>query len=244
MNPHDPHSDGPQRPPTPSTGPRRPARVRKPLDMRPVAVLVAIGLVMVGAVFAWDTLSNPSSRALRPSDGLESLVVPEFTLTTQDGEPFSRADLLGSITVVDFFFTNCPAICPALSRSMKRIQDAVGDRGVRLVSISVDPVNDTPAQLRQHARDLGANTGVWTFATGTDFEQIAAISEGGLKLGLSKDEARRIPLPGGDDMDWIEHSGKLILLDPEARVIGLYSGLSEPEVDDLIRRVLRATARR
>ena len=222
---------------------RPPRRVRKPLDMRPVAALVALGLLMVGAVFVWDTFSNPTSRALRPQEGLESIVVPEFSLTTQDGATITHADLAGHLTVIDFFFTNCPAICPALSRSMKRIQDATAGRGVRLLSISVDPENDTPAHLKQHAREIGADTRVWTFATGKNFEQIAAISEGGFKLGLSKDEARRIPVPGGTDMDWIEHSGKLILLDREARVIGLYSGLSEPEVDDLIRRLLRATSR-
>ncbi|MBX3351413.1 MAG: SCO family protein [Phycisphaeraceae bacterium] len=222
----------------------RPRRVRRPLSMRPVAFLVVFGLSTVLAVLLYDNFRNPASRALQQDPGLESLVVPEFTLTAQDGRAISRDDLLGHLTVIDFFFSNCPAICPALTRSMKRIHDAVGDRGVRLLSISVDPINDTPAALREHAREVGADPRVWTFATGRDFEEIAAISEGGLKLGLSKDSARRIPLPGGDDMEWIDHSGKLILLDQDARVIGLASGLDEREVDQLISRLLRATSRR
>lgn len=223
---------------------RKAKRARRPLSMRPVAFLVAFGLSTVLAVLVYDTVRNPSSRALRADPGLESLIVPEFTLTAQDGRPYTRDDLLGHITVIDFFFSNCPAICPALTRSMKRIQDAVGDRGVRLLSISVDPINDTPAAMREHAREVGADPLVWTFATGRDFEEIAAISEGGLKLGLSKKSDRRIPLPGGDDMEWIDHSGKLILLDRYAQVIGLASGLDEREVDQLILRLLRATHRK
>jgi protein SCO1/2 len=142
---------------------------------------------------------------------------------------------------MDFFFTNCPAICPALSRSMKQIQDAVGDRGVRLVSVSVDPKNDTEATLLAHSNELGADPAVWTFLRADDFEQVRVLSEDGLKLGLSLDDSRPIKTRLGDDMPWIDHSGKLLLLDSEARVIGLYSGLDERDVAALIQRLARAT---
>lgn len=219
---------------------RTPRRPTKPLSLKPVAFLVAFGVAAVAGVLVIDTLRNSSAGALRPDDGLESLVVPEFRMTTQDGETFTRDDLLGHITVMDFFFTNCPAICPALSRSMKRIQDATAGRGVRLVSVSVDPANDTIDALRAHAKELGANTEVWTFLRADDFAQVRALSEDGLKLGLSLDSARPIKIPRGE-MPWIDHTGKLVLLDDQARVIGLASGLDEREVDALIVRLLRAT---
>jgi cytochrome oxidase Cu insertion factor (SCO1/SenC/PrrC family) len=227
--------------PAPNSRTKKRRKQPKPLTLKPVALLAAVGVLAAGGVLVFDTLRNPQAAALAQDPGLEVLVVPEFAMTTQSGEAFTRADLLGNITVMDFFFTNCPAICPALSRSMKMIQDAVGDRGVRLISVSVDPTNDTEAALRTHAQELGADPAVWTFLRADDFEQVRVLSEDGLKLGLSLDDSRQIKTRMGDDMPWIDHSGKLLLLDSEARVIGLYSGLDERDVAALIKRLAHAT---
>ena len=189
-------------------------------------------------------INDPRKKALTPDENLESLVVPEFAMISQTGETFTRDDLVGHLTVLDFFFTNCPAICPALSRSMKQIQDAVGDRGVKLLSISVDPVNDTPETLRAHAQELGADPNVWTFLRAENFEEVRRVSEDGLKLGLTLDDSRPIKTRTGDEMPWIDHTGKLVLLDQNARVIGLYSGLDQRDVVDLIERLVDATTER
>lgn len=233
-------------PPTPSSpgapgapGPRR--RARKPLSLKPVVIVAVAGVACALGVLALDHVRNPQAAALKADEGLDALVVPEFTMTAQNGETFTRSDLLGRVTVLDFFFTSCPAICPALARSMKQIQDAVGDRGVRLVSISVDPEHDTVPVLRAHAEEVGADPDVWTFLRADDFEQVRRVSEDGLKLGLTLDEERPIKARTGADMPWIDHSGKLVLLDPQANVIGLYSGLDGREVAALIKRLERAT---
>jgi protein SCO1/2 len=228
-------------PPSPHRAPRARRKPTKPLSLKPIVLLVAVAILAAGGVLVYDTIRDPQAAALKQDANLDVLVVPEFAMTTQSGEPFTRDDLLGHITVMDFFFTNCPAICPALSRSMKNIQDAVGDKGVRLVSVSVDPKNDTEAILRAHAQELGADPAVWTFLRADDFEQVRVLSEDGLKLGLSLDDSRQIKTRLGDDMPWIDHSGKLLLLDSEARVIGLYSGLDERDVARLIERLTRAT---
>lgn len=234
-------NDQPTPSPSPRTAPRKRRKPTKPLSLKPIILLVVVALLAAGGVLVYDTIRDPQAAALKQDPGLEVLVVPDFAMTTQSGEPFTRADLVGHITVIDFFFTNCPAICPALSRSMKLIQDAVGDNGVRLVSVSVDPTNDTEAALSAHAQELGADPAVWTFLRADDFEQVRALSEDGLKLGLSLDDSRQIKTRLGDDMPWIDHSGKLLLLDREARVIGLYSGLDERDVAALIQRLTRAT---
>lgn len=219
-------------------------RKQRPLTLKPLLLLAVVGVASAAAVLVYDTINNARDRALTPDPGLESLTVPQFTMTTQSGETFTRDDLLGHLTVVDFFFTNCPAICPALSRSMKQIQDAVADRGVRLVSISVDPTNDTSETLTAHAREIGANTEVWTFLRADDFEAVRKVSEDGLQLGLSLDGSRPIKTGTGGEMPWIDHSGKLVLLNADAQVIGLYSGLDQREVGALIQRLADATSER
>lgn len=72
------------------------------------------------------------------------------------------------IVVMDFVFTSCTTICPLLSSKMARLQEKLGDRlgkEVFLVSVSVDPVRDTPQRLEAYAAKWKARPG-WTFLTG------------------------------------------------------------------------------
>lgn len=75
--------------------------------------------------------------------------------------------------VLDFVFTTCTAVCPILSRTFAELQ-ARSDpaRPLRLVSISIDPQNDTPAVLRSYARQFGAGK-QWRFYTGTVAQSVA-----------------------------------------------------------------------
>jgi protein SCO1 len=74
--------------------------------------------------------------------------------------------------VLNFVFTSCSAICPVQSRIFAELQGRAGPR-LRLVSISIDPLNDTPQRLRDYARGLRAGSG-WRFYTGTPDTSAAA----------------------------------------------------------------------
>src|SRR5882724_3969430 len=70
---------------------------------------------------------------------------PEFSLTSQDGEQISLANLRGKVVAVAFIFTRCTAACPMLTPLMSLAQDRLGrDFGskVAFASITVDPEND------------------------------------------------------------------------------------------------------
>lgn len=78
----------------------------------------------------------------------------------------------GSITVYTFAYTRCAPHCGETTRIMQTMQqrlDEVETRGipVELVTVSFDPEHDTPAVLKQYARQVGANYDRWRFATGT-----------------------------------------------------------------------------
>jgi len=68
---------------------------------------------------------------------------------------------------LNFIFTSCSAVCPIATRTMAELQGQMrpGEH-LRLVSISLDPLNDTPAVLRDYARKAGAGPG-WHFYTGS-----------------------------------------------------------------------------
>ena len=94
----------------------------------------------------------------------------EATLLTQDGVEVELVeDVIGDrIVVVDFIYTTCTTVCPVLSAVMLQVQGELGDRlgnEVLLVSISVDPLRDTPARLKDYAKKLRSGDG-WLWLTG------------------------------------------------------------------------------
>jgi protein SCO1/2 len=98
---------------------------------------------------------------------------PQFALASQDGARVTLADYHGRVVAVTFIYTSCTDTCPLLTDKMARVQDALGaDFGSKIafVSITVDPVRDTPKVLKQYAQNFGANLGGWAFLTGDPAE--------------------------------------------------------------------------
>lgn len=154
--------------------------------------------------------------------------VPEFSLVDQDGHPYGSAELRGQVYVASFFFTRCPSICPLLMKSVKRLQDAYKDKGIdgiRLVSISVDPENDTPERLLAYGRELGIDPGRWTLLTG-DLDAVHRLAASGFKVPIGTPAP---PGPGG--LVDVAHTGKVVLVDQQGRIRGYYDtdemGLNE-----------------
>ena len=143
---------------------------------------------------------------------------PEFALVDSDGRPFSGAALKGQVYIVNFFFTSCRSICPAIMHGMAKLQagfDERGIQGVRLVSISVDPEHDTPEILRAYGKDLGVKPERWTLLTG-DPARIRAVVVDGFKTPLEHGLATSAtPIA-------IAHTGKVVLVDGSGGIRGYY----------------------
>jgi len=140
--------------------------------------------------------------------------VPEFALTDQTGSAFvSTPALAGHVWVADFFFTTCPGPCPRMSSQMHQVQTALGEQGVRLVSMTVDPEHDTPAVLADYAKHFQAQAGVWFFLTGSR-EALNHLDKDVFKLG---------EVDGS-----LDHSTRFILVDRKSQVRGYYL-TSEPD---------------
>jgi protein SCO1/2 len=151
---------------------------------------------------------------------------PEFKLTAQDGSEFDSASMKGSVYVVDFFFTQCKGICPTLQRNMKVVQDAyAGNADVKLLSVSVDPKNDTVAKLSSEAKKIGADVKQWTWAVGPT--QATGKIANGFKLAGTL-------VPGE-----ILHSNRFILVDGYGKIRGYYTGTEDDEIERLQKDILR-----
>jgi protein SCO1/2 len=103
--------------------------------------------------------------------------VPPIKLVRDDGKSVSLADELndGRPVVLNFIYTTCSGICPLASHIFSQLQRKLGaDRdGVHLVSISIDPEEDTPARLRDYASRYLAGPS-WQHYTGTMAASVAA----------------------------------------------------------------------
>jgi protein SCO1 len=112
------------------------------------------------------------------SPSKSTLDVPDTTLLDQNGrEVRFKSDVLGEKTVaIQFIFTTCRAICPVMGAAFAKLQDRLGERlgqDISLVSISIDPVTDTPARMKQWGEQFGARTG-WNLLTG-DKEKVEGL---------------------------------------------------------------------
>jgi protein SCO1 len=117
---------------------------------------VAMGYSMWQASLRRDVEQLPVIRA-----------VPEFSLTDQNGQTVTNADLRGKIWIADFIFTRCKGPCPLMTARMLEMQKALTKTPeVKLVSVTVDPAYDTPEVLKAYAEANFADPERWKFLTG------------------------------------------------------------------------------
>jgi protein SCO1/2 len=143
--------------------------------------------------------------------------VPAFQLTDQRGMSFDASLLKGKVWVVDFFYSSCAGPCPMLTSRLSEIhRKFAGTSGVGFLSISSDPEKDTPEVLAKYAEKFGADER-WFFLTG-DKAAVYRLANEGFKLSLT--EVLGAPEP-------ITHSTKLVLMDSEGWVRGVYEGVGD-----------------
>jgi protein SCO1/2 len=96
-------------------------------------------------------------------------LVPDVTLVNADARPLRLREVLAADgpVLMDFIYTSCTTICPVMSEAFSMVPEKLGPQAgkLRMISVSVDPENDRPAQLKAYARQYGASAN-WQFLTG------------------------------------------------------------------------------
>jgi len=183
----------------------------------PRTVIIGLLLAVVTLALAF-LLTNLKSRASQKNPPPLYGTVGDFTLTNQTGAATSLADLRGHIWIADIIFTHCAGPCPRMTRQMKELQDALSSgSGTKLVTLTTDPDNDTPAALAKYADRFGADTRRWLFLTGTK-KEIASLAVNSLKLSAveKKPEERE----SADDL--FVHSTIFVVVDKRGQLRGVY----------------------
>lgn len=155
--------------------------------------------------------------------------VTAFNLVDEQGHPFTEEALRGHPTIVDFIFTRCDTICPVITMKMQRLQDKLLDRkadAIKILSISVDPANDTPEKLAAYAAKYHALPDKWRFVTG-DPDKVKALVEGPFMNSMMQEGFTKSGAPQ------ISHNGYFILVDGDLTIRGIYDSNDVKKLDEL-----------
>ena len=190
---------------------------------------VALAIVLAMAVVTLSLRVRHESEKPLGTFG----AVPPFSLTERSGRTITNHDLDGKIWVADFIFTTCPGPCPLLSAQMARLQSTLaGDPRVQLVSLTVDPQDDTPAVLSAYANHLGADPQRWWFLTGPEKPLYDLIQNGFYQA--VQDNHGQPPEPG---QYLVTHSTYMALVDAHGLKRGFYQGLDADDQAALVKAI-------
>lgn len=171
-----------------------------------------------------ETLPFIGEKTVDENGNEISHTLASFQFINQDSILVTEKYLKGKITVVDFFFTTCPTICPTMTKNMKSVQEYWKDESkIQFLSHTVDPKTDTPKKLKRFADFYQADLKNWNFVTGEKNE----IYEMGVKSYLLPTQESALE-PGG-----FLHSEFFVLIDENLHLRGLFDGTKEHEMDSL-----------
>src|ERR1700704_5279679 len=119
----------------------------KPMRRSLMAGLAALAAATVAAPAAPDAQSNRWGADY----------FPNLPVVTQDGKTLNFYDdvIKGKRVVISFIYTNCPDICPLTTARLTQVEDRLRDqmgRDLFFVSMTVDPVRDTPERLKEFSK--------------------------------------------------------------------------------------------
>jgi protein SCO1/2 len=165
----------------------------------------------------------PVAEAPSASSGFELLkigdAVPDMEFVNQDGQKQRFSSLRGAPVAITFIYTSCPlpTFCPLMDRHFASIQQVIKSdpalKRIHLVSVSFDPITDTPPVLKKHARELSADLSRWSFFTGDRDE----IDRFGARFGVSISRALDDPLN-------ITHNLRTAVIDANGKLVKVYTG--------------------
>ncbi len=196
------------------------------------AALVWPALALAGAVESVDgrplyQLPEPGSYELPVIDR-----VGHYELLSASGERVPLLDIgPGSCAVVSFVYASCPDAggCPLVLASLRRMDRMLASNRelasrVQVVTVSFDPVNDTPerlAILRDHLKPMGD----WRFLTAESDREIRPILD-----DFGQDALRLVAAEDGKPLGVIRHIAKVFLVDSDFAIRNIYnSGFLDPE---------------
>jgi protein SCO1/2 len=130
------------------------------------AAFAALFLVASAPAAAGNTSADTADAEAKARDYFSNV-----ELVDQDGRSLKFYDevLKDNVVVISFIFTNCQSACPLMTRNLTMIRDMLREderRAIQFVSISIDPLRDTPSAMKEFAQKHEADIDGWLWLTG------------------------------------------------------------------------------
>lgn len=159
-----------------------------------------------------------------------------MALLDQEGKSFAFERLKGRIVLVHFVFTGCGTVCPVQTHALVEMRKRLSPRAqarLHIVSVSLDPLSDSPAVLKAYGERMGVDFSRWSMVTGRpqDVERVARnlrlfapaspaspVSPAGSATTAPPAAQAKRPLKPDN------HATRLWLIDPKGRLVQHYPG--------------------
>lgn len=141
--------------------------------------------------------------------------IEDFSFINQDGETITQDDIKGKITVANFFFSTCSGICPKMNTSLFYLGQRFKDSDeVVILSHTVNPAGDSIPVLKEYKKNHGWDEiSNWHFLTGSK------------RALYEMAEYSYLIIADGESNEEFVHSDKVVLLDVNGHVRGIFDGL-------------------
>jgi protein SCO1 len=191
-----------------------------------IAALSMLILVLTGLIY-FTIVSFENVHDL-PVLGEPGHVAGSFDFVNQDGMHITDKTVENKVSVVEFFFTSCPSICPAMNSNLKKVYEKFKtENGFVILSHTVDPERDSTSILKKYSLKYGAKAPGWQFLTGNKNDLYSA---------AGRDYLLAVEDPANSNFI---HTQYVALLDRKRQVRGFYDMNLPQSVDKIDRDIVQ-----
>jgi protein SCO1 len=175
--------------------------------MRAVGAAQALRTAALAVVVGGALGCSRATAADRPAT--LGRITPEH-LVDQDGHAFGATQLSGHVWITALMFSSCPMACPVVAQRMAYLQTLLPAHApsIRMLSVTLDPENDTPPTLAAFGARYHRDPQLWTLATGATQPVVDVVTAGWARVS-----------PKGKSFD---HGDTFTLIDGQGNVRGYY----------------------
>jgi len=174
-----------------------------------IAAFSMLAILIMGIIYFVSVGFGNRNRL--PVLGEPGHVAGAFSFLNQNGQLVTEKSVRNKVTVVEFFFTSCPSICPVMNSNLKEVYEKFKTNpGFVILSHTVDPDRDSVSAMKKYAKRFDADEPGWQFLTG---------SKDSLYQRASKDYL--LAVEDSSNSSFI-HTQYIALLDKKRQIRGFY----------------------
>lgn len=174
-----------------------------------IAAFSMLAILVIGLIYFLSVAFG--SKTKLPVLGEPGHTAGAFSFINQDGKLITEESVKNKVTVVEYFFTSCPSICPVMNANLKEVYEKFKTNpGFMILSHTVDPERDSVSVMKKYSLRYDAETPGWQFLTG---------SKDALYQAASKDYL--LAVEDSSNASFI-HTQYVALLDKKRQIRGFY----------------------